>query len=166
MATVGSLNIKVAIKNFFREDMVIGAVDRAEIRAMRWQGGYVRKAAQESITRPTRKSARSAPGKPPFSQTGRLKKSILFSYDKASHSVVVGPTLFSSKHGVIPGTLEHGGTTSVKAMRVEFVNGKKVFVPTGGRKTIKVKPRPFMRPALERSQDALVSIWNKSVRSR
>lgn len=165
-AKSGMINFKVAISNFFRDEKLFIAVERAEFRALRWQGGYVRKAAQNLIVKPTRPNSRSAPGKPPFDQTGRFKRSILFSYDKPSHSVVVGPVLYSAKHGVIPAALEHGGTTLIDERRPDFSTGERKMIRTGRKKRITIKPRPFMGPALQASESHLADIWRNSVRAR
>lgn len=167
----GGMNYKAAIKTFFKPDEMIDAVNKAEYKALRHQGGYVMKAARASIKKPTRKNARSAPGNPPFSQTGRLKSSILFSHDKATNSVVVGAFSFGTKGDAIPGALEHGGTIKIaetvfvweKNSRSKMVRKRK---KTGRKKVVTVKARPYMGPALERSKSALDSIWRNSIGAR
>lgn len=164
----GGMNYKVAIKKFFKPDELIEATRRAEYRGLRHQGGYVMKAARASIVKPARKNARSAPGKPPFSQTGRLRSSILFTYDNSSHSVVVGAFSFGSKGNAVPGALEHGGQVKIdetvfaweKNSRNKMVRRRK---KTGRKKTVTVKARPYMGPALERSKSALDAIWKNSI---
>lgn len=157
------VKLKVSVKTFFREDKLMDAVERAEFRALRWQGGYVRKAAQNRINEG---GDSSAPGESPTDQTGKLKNSILFSYEAASHSVVIGPKLISTKRGLIPAALEHGGTTMIDSTRAVYKNGERKFVKDGGKRRIKIEPRPFMGPALEASLSHLSEIWAKSVQSR
>lgn len=68
----------------------------------------------------------SAPGQPPYSHTGDLRK-ILFAYDSPRQSVVIGPVKLN-KSGSAPEVLEYGG------------NG--------------VQARPYMGPALWKEIDA------------
>lgn len=167
----GGIRYKTAVQNFFKPDELIKATNRAEYKALRHQGGYVMKAARASIVKPTRRNARSLPGKPPFSQTGRLKRSILFAYEKSSNSVLVGAFSFGSKGDAIPGALEYGGQIQIaetvfvweKNSRNKVVRKRK---KTGRKKTVTVKARPYMGPALERSKSALDSIWKNSIGAR
>ena len=160
---LGSVHIKVSVTTLFRDDKLMGAVERAEMKALRWQGGYVRKAAQNRLTKGKESSA---PGQSPTDQTGKFKKSILFSYDAANHSVVIGPRIINIKRGLIPAALEHGGTTMIDSTRAVYTNGKRKFVKDGGKRRVKIEARPTMGPALDSSLSHLSDIWAKSVRSR
>jgi hypothetical protein len=82
-------------------------------------GAYVRTAAKSSIRK--RKRA-SAPGSPPSSHTGLLKRFIYFGYDTAARSVVIGPVPLNQVsftedmrpvRGTVPESLEYGGTAYV-----------------------------------------------------
>jgi hypothetical protein len=92
----------------------------------------------------------SEPGKPPKSITGLLKKFIFYSYDRATHSAVIGPALLNSPTGA-PATLEFGGTA-------ELTGG-----PDRGQ-TIDVKPRPYMKPAFELGLKQLDRFWTEAAR--
>jgi len=92
---------------FFDSREVIDRVDRATRGVFSKFGAYVRTAARRSI-RKRRKS--SAPGRPPSSHTGLLKRFIFFSYDSGARSVVIGPERLSGRNrGEAPGILEYGG---------------------------------------------------------
>jgi hypothetical protein len=127
-------------KSFFDQKAVKDALDPAVRKALSRFGAFVRTRARSSI-RPGGKSGKtkggkakttktSKPGQPPYSHQGDIKR-ILFGYDVAAKSVVIGPVVYGSKSGA-PENLEHGGYARLK----------------GGRRVL-VKPRPFMQPAFE-----------------
>ena len=94
-------------KFFFDSREVITRVDRTTRQVLSKFGRYVRADARQSIRK--RKKA-SAPGKPPSSHTGLLKRFIFFAYDLNSRSVVIGPErLPGSGYGEAPSILEYGG---------------------------------------------------------
>lgn len=135
---------------FFDRSKVILAMDAATRRVLSFQGAVIRRSARRSIIK--RKRA-SKPGKPPSSHRGFLRKFIFFSYDPTTHSVVVGPEPFKLPSKVLP-ALEYGGKSTMKLVRRK----KKRKVP------IKVRARPFMRPALKREKAVLDAAWKNSVR--
>ena len=135
---------------FFTSQRVISATDRATRRVLSKFGAFVRRAAKSSIRKRKRTSR---PGQPPSSHTGLLKRFILFGYDPARRSVVIGPMRLNRK-GDAPEALEHGGTARVV---------------TGSRRKrrlarkVKIKARPYMGPAMEREKPKLPSMWRDSV---
>lgn len=82
------------------------------IRSLGRAGAVIRGTAQRSLGK---KKGPSRPGSPPRSPTGRLKKAIFFQVDKATQSVVIGPT--RSAVGLIGRTHEFGGVEGAKATR-------------------------------------------------
>lgn len=142
--------ITMRIKDmFFDRAAVVRAVDGAERKVLSKAGAFIRTAARTSI----RKRKGSSPaGKPPHSHEGSLRRLILFGYDKAADSVVVGPVGF--KKSVAPNVLEYGGDTVVLRR-------------TGGRLTsqrVKIVARPYMAPALEQERPKLPLLWRNSIR--
>jgi len=138
-------------KLFFDKKAVLGKVDRATRRVLSRFGAFVRRTARSSIRK--RKSL-SAPGAPPSSHSGLLKKFIFFGYEPRKRSVVIGPVRLSQKIGDAPEALEHGGTSTV----VE-----------GGRRRrrkrrITIRARPFMGPAMEKERPKLPAMWAGSVK--
>ena len=134
---------------FFSSRRVISATDRATRRVLSKFGAYVRRAAKSSIRK---RKAISAPGKPPSSHTGLLKRFILFGYDPAKRSVVIGPLrLTRGGRGDAPRALEEGGTSRM--------------VRRGGKKRVKIKARPYMGPAMEKEEPKLPRMWRDSVSS-
>jgi len=125
-------------KMFFDKPKVAKAMDAATKRALSEMGAFIRRTARTSI----RKSKKtSLPGKPPRSHSGLLKKGIMFSYDAARKSVIIGPELIPSARRArpdttVPNVLEYGGG-------VTFMRRKRV-------KRVRIAPRPFMRPAMQK----------------
>lgn len=87
-------------------------------------------AQKEGKQKPKRPLASSAPGDPPKTRRGDIKKLTFFVYDKKERSVVVGPARFSGATGA-PEALENGGFATTK-------NGR-----------VKIAQRPFMKPAFD-----------------
>lgn len=130
-----------AVKDlFFDRQKVIDAMDAASKIALSKAGAFIRTTAQRSM--PKRKKS-AAPGKPPSSHQGNLRKLIYFSYDPRSKSVVVGPTKFND--GTVPHLMEFGGTAKV--------------THKGKSQTAKYQPHPFMGPALTKEQANLPARW-------
>ena len=135
---------------FFDTKAVRRRVDKATRRVLSRFGAFVRKTARRSIRK--RKKA-STPGKPPSSHTGLLKKFIWFAYEAIRRSVVIGPLRLSKRgRGEAPSLLEHGGVTMMESRR------------KGERTKARIRPRPFMGPAMEKEKDQLAALWRDSVK--
>lgn len=119
-------NIASVKRLFFDKKTVLSAVDVGTRKVLSKFGAFVRQRSRSSLKT---KKGTSAPGAVPYSHTGKLKQGILFAYDPATRSVVIGPTVFGT--GTAPRLLEHGGTGSV--------GGAAAVYPA----------RPFMRPAFD-----------------
>ena len=133
---------------FFDSKKVRRSVDRTTRRVLSKFGAFVRRTARSSIRK---RKKPSAPGSPPSSHIGLLKKFIWFGYEPAKRSVVIGPARLSQAgRGEAPSLLEYGGTGIVERR--------------GKRKRAKVRPRPFMGPAFEKEQPKLPAMWRGSVR--
>ena len=119
----------VAIKKlFFDRKAVTDKLDPAERKALSKFGAYVRTRSRSSIR--SRKKT-SAPGQPPSSHVGTLKRLIFFGYDASAKSVVVGPVLGGNSPEA-PRVLEEGGPEKLRSG-----------------KTGHYRARPYMRPAFE-----------------
>jgi len=141
--------IDLRIKNlFFDKPAVVRKVDATTRRVLSKFGAFVRRAARSSIRKRKRVSA---PGQPPSSHTGLLKRFIWFGYDPRKESVVIGPARLSQNgRGEAPALLEYGGVTPV--------------THRGKRRQGKVRPRPFMNPAFENELPKLPAMWRDSIR--
>ena len=145
------MNFKTAQRMFFDRSKVKRAVDRTSRRVLSKFGAFVRRSARSSIRK--RKKI-SAPGQPPSSHSGLLKRFIFFGYDPApgpgSGSVVIGPVRLTRKgRGQAPALLEHGGTTTLRR------RGKRVQA--------NFRQRPFMGPAFEKEKPKLPAMWRDSI---
>ena len=140
-----------AKKMFFDRKKVLGAMDRTTRRVLSKFGAFVRRAAKSSVRK--RKRA-SAPGEPPSSHTGLLRRFIFFGYERERHSVVIGPQRLSQKSGDATSAMEHGGmSTVVEGMRSERK-----------KRRVNIKARPFMGPAFEQEKPKLPAMWRDSVK--
>ncbi len=137
---------------FFDRKAVTGAVDRATRKVLSQFGAFVRTSARHSIRKRKRVSA---PGEPPSSHTGLLRRFIFFGYDRDRRSVVIGPQRLNQKVGDAPHALEYGGTSTV----VEGLRGRR------RKRHIKIAARPFMGPAFEHEKPKLPAMWAKSVKA-
>ena len=116
---------------------VLRKVRRANIRSLGHAGGTIRKVARHSIRRSPNPSA---PGRPPHTRKGQLRRSVLYAVEKSRQSVVIGPSV------ALVGT---------SAAAHEF----------GGRYRRERYPRRrFMGPALEQTRSRLPRQWAGSVR--
>ena len=142
--------IDMRIKDmFFDRPKVMNAVDRANRQSLSKAGAFVRQAARTSIRK---RKGTSPAGSPPYSHEGSLRKWILFGYDAANESVVVGPVGFRKSEA--PNVLEFGGTTTIYRRK-----GSRL-IP----KRVKIAARSFMAPALEKERPKLPALWRNSVR--
>jgi len=132
---------------FFDGKAIRRHVDRATRRVLSRFGAFVRRTAKQSIRK---RKQPSAPGTPPSSHTGLLRKFIWFGYDPGKRSVVIGPARLSQKgRGEAPSLLEYGGSTTLER--------------EGKRKRTRVRARPFMRPAMDKEQPKLPAMWRDSI---
>lgn len=108
---------------------------------------------------------KSRPGAPPFARTRELRDKIFYIADRTRRSVVIGPQIRS--FGDNMGSLEHGGEISKPQKEwVKFYDGGQAkirLVPKGGRR-VRLKARPYMKPAYDQAVDKLVpGIWKNSI---
>lgn len=143
--------IDMRIKSlFFDREKVIRAVDKAKRAVLSKAGAFIRTVARTSIRK---RKGSAPPGSPPHSHVGLLRNFILFGYERASDSVVVGPAKLN-KPTEAPRVLEHGGVTTV----TKFARGRL------RKRRVRMKARPFMGPALEKERPKLPKLWAGSVR--
>jgi len=147
------INMKVTAL-FFDTPKVKRAVNRAKRRSLSRAGAFIRTRARTSMRR---RRGSAAPGEPPHAHEGSLRRLILFAYDPAVDSVVVGPLGF--RNSAIPGTLEFGGKEVVKRRRT-LKSGKRVIES----KRVNIAARPYMGPALKKELPNIPRQWANSVR--
>lgn len=161
--------VQTATKFFLDRASVLEKVEKGKRRALSKFGAFVRRSARSSI-RKSKKSA--APGTPPKSHRGDLKRLIFFSLDPEKGSVVVGPVVFPKARPQSPGApeaLEYAGTVTRTVKTPLGPSGRKAAGRQGKaysekirkgllpkpppppskveQKTFKYRGNPFMHPA-------------------
>jgi len=136
------LNVKAL---FFDSQAVLEKVDAATRKVLSKFGAFVRTTARHSIRK---RKGISAPGSPPSSHVGTLKRLIFFGYDLSARSVVIGPAPFRSTVEAPP-LLEYGGTASRQDAK-----GRRVLA--------RYAARPFMGPAFEKEKSKLPVMWSST----
>ena len=137
---------------FFDSARVVAATSRAERKVLSRFGAFVRRGSRSSIRK---RKAASAPGQPPSSHVGLLKKFIFFAYEPARQSVVIGPARLNQKTGNALSALEYGGRTQIVSR-----NRRRQRTV----RTVHIQPRPFMGPAFEKEKPKLPAMWAGSVK--
>jgi hypothetical protein len=128
---------------FFDSPKVLGAVDKGTRKVLSRFGAFVRRTTRGSIRK---RKKTSAPGQPPTSHTGFLKRFIFFSFDPNRKSVVIGPMRLNQKTTDAPHTLEYGGSTTLD------------------KKKVNIRPRPYMGPAFEKEKPKLPQMWKNAIK--
>lgn len=167
MAGMFQIGLQAAKGGFFDREAVRQAVDRGALRVLSRFGAYVRQRARTSIR--VRESA-SAPGSPPHghksglrtktSKSGEartrsvslLREYILFSYDRETRTVIIGPAKLS-------------GTTGPRALEALEYGGPSVSASYGRVRPISVRPRPYMRPAFAAELLRMPEDWRGAIRA-
>lgn len=129
-----SVGVKAKIEPEFGK--VEKKVKQANFANLSHAAAAIRLIARRSIRR---KKKASAPGQPPHTRKGQLKRAILFAVDKAAGVAVIGPS-------------------------AEVVGDSAQAHEKGGRFRRQNYPRrPTMGPALDKSKDRLPGFWQSSV---
>jgi len=129
--------IGVKAKARFDAGKVVKRVKKANIESLGHAGAVVRLTARRSIRK---RKGPSAPGTPPHTRHGQLRRAVVYAVEKREERVVIGPEY---------------ATVGPVGMPHEF----------GGRfRGRRYRPRPFMGPALMKVKDRLPRKWAMSVR--
>jgi len=189
------IGVKVTVK--MHTATLERAVEKGSFAGLRRAAGVVRLTAARSIRR--RKKA-SSPGRPPHTQTGKLKRLIRYDADERNMTAVIGPIPGISAE-TIWNLHEHGGNRKRKfkplaAKDYEVGKAAPMRVGLGGKvRWVKIKtakqaeraksivhvantvreneskidrhyePRPFMKPALDKTSSSLPKLWQDSVKN-
>jgi len=156
------LTIKQARTFFFDRKAVMAPMDRARRQVLSRAGALIRGIARRSMKQVGPNTPPSAPGTPPRSRKGLLKKFLYYVYDPTTKGVIVGPALLSGRRStIIPALHEHGGTARVTAREVRWrtEQGQRVKQTTKRRVVARYPQRPYMRPALEKVMPRMPQFW-------
>jgi hypothetical protein len=171
--------IEMRIKEFFFDkDRVVRAVDKARRAVLSKAGAFVRQRAKTSMRK---RKAISAPGQPPSAHEGSLRRFLYFGYDPGADTVVVGPAktnqVFFGRDrkpvtGTVPSVLEYGGQITIFEVhkhgtwqRADLRSRRRLAGLRTRYRTVTIRPRPYMRPALTAELPRLPALWRNSVRS-
>lgn len=121
----------------FDDGSVLRQEEAASRRSLGHAGAAIRLTARRSIRR---RKGPSAPGQPPHTRKGQLKRAILYAVDPHEESVVIGPQVDGV--GLSGSAHEHGGDYRGDAY----------------------PRRPFMGPALQKNLSKLPKHWANSIR--
>lgn len=121
----------------FDPEAVKQAVQKGSVKSLRQAGAYVRKSARNAVSRSKHSSA---PGTPPHTRRGLLKRSILFGVEKERQSVVIGPAY--QFIGISMTAHEFGGMYRHR----------------------KYPKRPLMGPTLLKTATQISKLWADSVK--
>jgi len=129
--------IGVKTRTTFDRDKVVRKAKAGSIKSLGHAGGAIRLTARRSIRRSEKPSA---PGTPPHTRKGQIKRAIVYAVEKREERVVIGPEY---------------ATLGPAGMPHEF----------GGRfRGQRYARRPFMGPALMKTKDRLPRKWAGSVK--
>ena len=128
-----STNVRIE----FYDNAVRDAVKNSSSAPLRRAGAYIRKSARNAVSRSKNSSA---PGSPPHTRRGLLKRSILFGVEKHRMTVVIGPA--ESFIGISMTAHEFGGIYRHR----------------------KYPKRPLMGPTLQKVAPQLPKLWEDSVK--
>lgn len=167
-------------KAFFDRQKVQNALDRNTRRAMSRSLAFVRRRARSSLRR--RKKTSEPGGTPSVHSKDPVAtlKNVLFAYDDRTKSGIVGPVKLNQKQKdwINPGTLtvpqimEAGGVVTIEEVSLNGVRWTRRDKRRRKREDLKYRsrraiyrPRPFMRPALEKEAEAgnIASPWSNVV---
>ena len=155
------ISFKEPKKSVFDKEAIIKAVGKAKAKVMALQGAEIRRQARRLIKNPSNKRQVSAAGQPPINRTGLLRNFILFSFDTATRSLVVGPAKLNVKSNA-PNTLEFSGMSESQTVN-RIGKGGGTYKVT--RPPVKIEARPYMGPALEKATPRLAALWENSVKA-
>ncbi len=129
--------IGARVRTRFDTGKVVRKVKQANVESLGHAGAVIRLTARRSIRK---RKGPSAPGTPPHTRQGQLRRAVVYAVEKREERVVIGP-----EHAVVgPAGMPH-----------EF----------GGRfRGQKFKRRAFMGPALMKVKDRLPRKWAASIR--
>ncbi len=157
--------ISIKIQTSWNPAQLVKAAERAKLAVFRRGGAIV-----AGIMRRSMKSSRkiSAPGSAPAVHSRPGIKGLI-RFDATAERALIGPMFDASKskHGVsIPFVLEHGGTVRAKVKPVSKRGEPRAarLARKSKMANIKVRKRPFAKPALETFQGKYPEIWRNCIK--
>ena len=135
----------------FDTRLIRNKADRATVRGLFQQSGYILKIARNSMKRVSDPKRYAPAGTPPYAHKGQIRNLMAFAVNPWSKSSVIGPQKFGGNRA--PNVSEFSGVVHRRR------KGQTGRVPCHYR------PRPFMRPALDASLPKFAGRWASSIHS-
>lgn len=178
-----AIALEASVKDaFFDREKVVKAIRSSNRRKLSRVGSFVRNRVRTDIlrrgTKKTRRQNARRDGMPPLiysHDSFATLKNVLFAYNAASESVVIGPRavdslrLKDSSEKYVPGLLEHGGTAVLsqilRGAEWQTISAKAADKPWNRWNLREVKAtyakHPFMGPGLKKEVEAgtLNGLW-------
>ncbi len=133
---------------FFDRQTVVRAVDKAKRAVLSQSARAIRDEARNSMPR---REGLAPPGQPPYMRSAWLKRSVLWGWDRATKSALVGPVRMAgagaASERMLMRVLEFGGRYELgkKARRRRKIRADRKIV-------VHVSAKPYMGPALEKER--------------
>lgn len=144
---------------------ILSAERYASIDKLGEAGQLIMRLARASII--TTKKTPSAPGRPPHTRQGKLRKAILYAVERSAFNVVVGPS--AAVFATIGEVHEYGGKLSKRYYNRRLYLGNAPSTAKEGQVGSKASriatypARPFMQPALDAAQPKIPLLWRDSI---
>lgn len=163
-----TLAFKAVQARFLDMRKVQAAVDKTVPKTLMKFGAFVWKRARTSLKYGERPSRVGSPPTVHRTMTRKkinrkgvltnqsvspLRESVLFAFDAAKTSVVIGAARLPGKRNQAPKALEYGGESLIK-----------VIGGHGKTKSATIRRHPFMQPAFQAELPGFAQLWANSVR--
>jgi len=156
----------IKLRYFFDRPEVMARLEAKERVALSGTGAFAMTTIRRSMRPGGKSGLNSKPGEPPRYHTKLLRDHILFAYDEAKNSVVVGPRVLNGrKSQYIPALLQFGGKTTVdekvlvETRKLRGRGRKQYWKSTGRRITARIAPRPYVGPAARTTWEPILAKW-------
>lgn len=160
----------IKLRYFFDRPEVIARLENKQRVALSGTGAFAMTTIRRSMRPGGKSGLSSAPGEPPRYHTKLLRDHILFAYDEAKNSVVVGPRVLNGRSArYIPALLQFGGKTVVdekiltETRKLRGRGRKQYWKPTGRRITARIAPRPYVGPAARATWTPILNKWRQLI---
>lgn len=161
-------NIK--LRYFFDRPEVYKRLLAKDRKVLSGTGAFAMQVVRRSMRPGGKSGASSKPGEPPRYHTKLLRDHILFAYDEAKNSVVVGPRVLNGRSArYIPALLQFGGKTvvdekvQVSTRKLRGRGRKQYWKSTGRRITARIAPRPYVGPAARATWTPILTKWRQLI---
>lgn len=161
---------RIKLDYFFDRPQVIKRLMEKERKALSGTGAFAMTLVRRSMRSGGKSGISSKPGDPPRYHTKLLRDGILFAYDSAKNSVVVGPRKINgTAHRDTAKILQYGGKvrlqekTLVGTRTLRGRGQKQMWRPTGRMVTATIAPRPYVGPAARATWTPILTKWRQLI---